>query len=548
VRQYVRRTGGRFVAVTATVLAVGSMGVAVADATPESGRSGRQGVNWQPCPSYSDDTLRMMFGGDTDRIAAFRQLWARAECGTVSVPLDYANPGGRRITVALTRLKAVDQAHRLGSLAFNPGGPGGSGYLMPFDVVLENSTNRRLNDRYDLIGFDPRGVGYSTKIDCPRPAPPPDGGPPQPGPVTEAFARQVYADQLRDNQACSTSDPAFLRGLTTANVARDLDQIRAALHDRKLSFLGVSWGTWLGVLYRNLFPDKVDRMWLDSTAIPNFRLDAFEQGRAAATARDFSRMAAWMAQHHDTYGFGTSEAQVKAALVQLLRSYDANPRQFTDLPRPVDGSVIGISGAQPSPVWPVAAQVLKELRDATGPTAPPTVKQVLGGGDGPDPGPPPADAPVLFNDTMNRAVFCNEDTGPRDFDSAWTAYQRRLSDFPVTGRISGFTPGCQGWTLPPQPVRLHRDGGSLVMSGHRYESVSVYEWTIQMRQAIGGTVFTVEDDVHGSVLRVAECAAKLVAYFETGNPGARGCRGAPGPDDPAAAPASPSFEKTTMFA
>jgi pimeloyl-ACP methyl ester carboxylesterase len=530
------------VAAAIGVLALSSVSVPAAGAAPEPAQPA---VNWQPCPSYSDDVLNLLFAGSSDRIAQFKRLWARTECGTVNVPLDYADPGGRHITIALTRLKAVDQAHRLGSLAFNPGGPGGSGYLMPIQVIMQSATDRRLNDRYDLIGFDPRGVGYSTKVNCPPPA----ARAPQLGPVTEAVARQAYVDELRDNRACSTYDPVFLRGLTTANVARDLDRVRAALHERRISFLGVSWGTWLGVVYRNLFPGRVDRMWLDSTAIPNPRLDVFVQLRAAATARDFSRMAAWLAEHDSTYGFGTTEAQVKAALARLEQSYDASPRQFTDLPQPLDGTAVGISAAQPSPAWPLAAQVLKELRDATGPTAPPTVKQIFGGG-GPG-GPPPAGTPESFNQTMGHAAFCNEDSGPRDFGSAWAAYQRRLADFPVTGRISQYTPGCEGWTLPPQPVRLHRNGGSLVMSGHRYESVSVYQWTLEMQRAVGGTVFTVRDDVHGSVLRVEGCAAMLVNYFETGSPGGTGCQGVPGPAGPASAAgvnsASPAFQKTTLF-
>ncbi|HEY0694487.1 MAG TPA: alpha/beta fold hydrolase, partial [Kribbella sp.] len=499
-------------------------------------------VDWHACPSYSDDVVRLIVGDDNDRIVAFKRLWARTECGSVSVPLDYDKPRGQQITVAVTRLKAADQAHRLGSLAVNPGGPGGSGYLMPIELMMANTTDARLNDRYDLIGFDPRGVGYSTKINCPRT--PPSGGPPV-GPVTEAVARQLYADEVRQNQACSSSDPTFLRGLTTANVARDLDRVRAALHEHKINFLGVSWGTWLGAVYRSLFPGKVDRMWLDSTAIPNPRLDAFEQGRAAATDRDFSRMAAWVAQHVDTYGFGTSGAQVEAALARLERSYDTNPRRFTDLPAPLDGAAVAIAAAQPSPGWPFAAQVLKELRDATGPAAPPTVKQAFGGGDAPPP--MPAGAPEPFNQTMGNAVFCNDDTGPRDFDSAWAAYQRRLADFPVTGRISAFTPGCAGWALPPQPARLDHTDGSLVMSGHRYESVSPYEWTTQMQAAIGGTVFTVEDDVHGSVLREPACAAKLVTYFETGSPGASGCQGVPAPQDPAPTAPSPLTTSTPGY-
>jgi pimeloyl-ACP methyl ester carboxylesterase len=516
------------VAAAAGVLAFGSGGVPAAAAAPEPAQPQ---VGWHACPSYSDAVLNYLFGPDSASVTRFKQLWARTECGTVSVPLDYADPGGRHITLALTRLKAVDQAHRLGSLAFNPGGPGGSGYLMPIEVIMHSAVDQRLNDRYDLIGFDPRGVGYSTKVDCPAPAP----GTPHYGPVTEAVAYQAYVAQLRRNRACATSDPAFLRTLTAANVARDLDQLRAALRERRISFLGVSWGTWLGVVYRNLFPERVDRMWLDSTAIPNPRLDVFVQLRAAASNRDFSRMAAWLAQHDSTYGFGTTAAAVTTALVRLEQSYDASPRQFTDLSQPLDGSIIGDAAAQPSPTWPLAAEVLKELRDATGPTAPPTVERVLGGGRS---GPPPAGTPEMENQTMNLAAFCNEDTGPRDFASAWTAYQRRLADFPVTGRISQYIPSCAGWTLPPQPVRLHRDAGSLVMSGHLYEAVSVYRWTLQMQRDVGGTVFTVHDDVHGSVLSVDGCAAMLVAYFETGDPGGTGCQGVPGPTDSSTAPAA----------
>jgi pimeloyl-ACP methyl ester carboxylesterase len=504
------------------VLGLSAMAI-VATTPPATAQDRHPMLTWHGCPNYSDEALRAL-RYDDGQIPEFRRLWARTECGTVSVPLDYDKPGGRQITIEVTRLRAVDQTRRLGSLAVNPGGPGGSGYLMPIDVVMHNPTDA-LNDRYDLIGFDPRGVGYSTKVNCP---PSQGSGTRTFGPITEAVARQAYDDEVRNNQACSSYDPAFLRELTTANVARDLDQVRAALRQRSISFLGVSWGTWLGAVYRSLFPGKVDRMWLDSTAIPNPRLDAFEQGRAEAAAMDFSRMATWIAKYNERYGFGTTGTQVEAALAQLEQSYDANPRTFTDLDQPLDGRIIGMFSADPSLGWPFDAQVLKELRDATGPTAPPTVKEAFGGG-GPRPTPPPG-TPERLNRTMNQAVFCNEDTGPRDFDSAWAAYQQRLADFPVTGRISGFTPGCAGWTLPAQPARLRHNGGSLVMSAHRYESPSPYQWTIQMQAAIGGTVFTVNDDMHGSVLKEPECAAKLVTYFDTGTPGTHGCEGVPVPE------------------
>lgn len=441
------------------------------------------------------------------------------ECGTVSVPLDYRKPRGRQITIAITRLKAVDQVHRLGSLALNPGGPGGSGYLMPVEIIMMSETNARLNDRYDLIGFDPRGVGYSTKVNCSHPG----GKPPAPGPLTKEAARRVYDSEVDHNGACGRSDPGFLGGLTTVTMARDLDRVRIALGERKLDFFGVSWGTWLGAVYRSTFPGSVGRMFLDSVALPRFRLDDFENGRTAASERNFSRMAAWIAQRHGTYGFGTTPAQVRTAILALRRAYDETPRRYTDLAMAADGAMVAMLAIQPSPEWPRAGKALKELRDATGTTAPPTIKEIFGGG---PQEPPPSDAPERINPTAGQAVFCNEDPSRLGFSAAWAEYQRRLERNPVTGRASRFSAGCAGWPLPVQKIRVHHTGGSLVLSGHRYEAISPYEWTTQMQSTIGGTVFTVNDDMHGSVLR--ECPAKLVSYFTTGRI-AWGCDGAATP-------------------
>lgn len=122
-----------------------------------------QAIEWQTCPQYTDEELRAQ-GVRENELAEYRRLLGRLECGTLSVPQNYADPRGKQISIGVTRLKATDQAHRLGSLALNPGGPGGSGYLMPIEVVRKGA---ELNRRYDLIGFDPRGVGHSTKVECP---------------------------------------------------------------------------------------------------------------------------------------------------------------------------------------------------------------------------------------------------------------------------------------------------------------------------------------------------------------------------------------------
>ncbi|MEV0389555.1 alpha/beta fold hydrolase [Nonomuraea sp. NPDC050643] len=470
-------------------------------------------IAWRTCPAYSDAVLRALGLA----APAAKGLLDRMECGTLTVPQNYADPGGKQITVALTRLKATDRARRLGSVAVNPGGPGGSGRLMPIELTL---SGMKLNTRYDLIGFDPRGVGYSTKAECElgRQEPPP------PGPVTEALARKVYDQTVEENRACVASDRAFVGQLTTSNVARDLDRIRAALGERQIGFLGVSWGTWLGTVYRSLFPGQVRRMWLDSVALPVPRMDVFTDVRAKATDHGFGRMAAWLADRDGTYGFGTSKAEVVSALTRLRERYDAHPLTFTDVDVTIDGRMIAEAAGQPSVAWPDVAEVLKELVTATGPEAPPALRRVMGG----DRPPLPPGVPERQNMTAHVALFCNEDLGPHAFQPAWTAYKERLKRYPVTGSASTFFPPCAGWPLAPRAPRLREDGGSLALSGHLHESPSPYEWTLETRAAVGGQVVTIDDDVHGSAFRTPECAAKVVAYFETGRI-PRTCPGAPVP-------------------
>ncbi|WP_327587882.1 alpha/beta hydrolase [Nonomuraea sp. NBC_00507] len=509
-------TGRAVVAVAASAVTLTGLIAGSPVAAAASGQA-LASVTWRSCPAYSDDVIRTLAVTDEQR-RKFRALLGRMECGTVSVPLDYRKPRGRQITIAITRVRAVDRKHRLGSLALNPGGPGAAGYLFPLQIASMSQANAKLNDRYDLIGFDPRGVGYSTKVDCPSPQG--KGGPPEPGPLTKETAKLIHDSGVAANKACGDSNPAFLGQLTTLNSARDLDRVRIALGERKLSFLGISWGTWLGAVYRSTFPGSVGRMFLDSVAPVNFRLDDFEDGHAAGTERHFERMAAWIAERNDTYGLGTTAKRVRTAVLALGRAYDETPRHYSDWEMVADGATVAMLAIQSTPDWPQVAQAFKEMRDESD-TAPPALKKLLGQGALQRPA---AGAPERFNATAGQAVFCNEDPSRLGFSDAWTTYQRRLARNPVTGRAGSFSAQCAGWPLPVQKIKVQRGGGSLVLAGHRYEAVSLYEWTKQMHAAIGGTVFTVADDVHGSVLRVPDCATELVSYFTTGRID-RGCDG-----------------------
>jgi pimeloyl-ACP methyl ester carboxylesterase len=194
---------------------------------------------------------------------AWKGCEGRFQCAKATVPLDYSKPRGRTITIALTRLPATDRAHRIGSLFVNPGGPGGSGV----DFVkgaARDVYSAKLRARFDIVGFDPRFIGASrplatcasdaetTKLLGDLPA----------FPITPAQELQTHSAYQKYNALCAKRSP-FLAYASTANVARDLDLLRRAVHDKKLSYVGYSYGSILGQTYAALFPKKVRALTID---------------------------------------------------------------------------------------------------------------------------------------------------------------------------------------------------------------------------------------------------------------------------------------------
>lgn len=189
------------------------------------------------------------------------------ECATVQVPLDYDQPGGATISLAVIRLRATDPSRRIGSLFVNPGGPGGSGV----DLVhfAGQSFPPELLERFDLVGFDPRGVARSTPLRC-------FGSlrqvlsvfQPYPFPITDAEEAAWIETERRFVGACDQRDPKIAGHMSTANAARDLDQLRQAVGDAQLTYYGVSYGSYLGTTYANMFPGRVRAVGIDSVLDP----------------------------------------------------------------------------------------------------------------------------------------------------------------------------------------------------------------------------------------------------------------------------------------
>jgi pimeloyl-ACP methyl ester carboxylesterase len=210
--------------------------------------------------------------------------WARCgafDCATLTVPLDYSQPNGPTTGVAVIRGRATDPTQRIGSLVVNPGGPGESGYaLIARDVGLLPA---RVRQRFDVVEIDPRGVGRSGAINCTTAGGDGSGSTglgPDPAPSTPAAVDAVVQSNTGYAQACARAAGALLAHVGSTDVARDLDQLRRALGDERLSYLGLSYGTLLGATYVDLFPTHVRAAALDGAIDPTLSMEQMQLDQA----------------------------------------------------------------------------------------------------------------------------------------------------------------------------------------------------------------------------------------------------------------------------
>lgn len=193
------------------------------------------------------------------------------DCTTLKAPVDWDKPDGDQITLAISRHKATGKS--LGSLLVNPGGPGGSGYDFVHDSAVGGFGTADMLKNYDFIGFDPRGVGKSTPIVCFTKGSDRDEnlyGTYDSPYGSAAWATELAAREKKWVDACKANTGPLLAHIDSVSVAHDMDMIRAVLGDKKLNYLGYSFGTYLGTIYANLFPDKVGKMVLDGAVEPPF--------------------------------------------------------------------------------------------------------------------------------------------------------------------------------------------------------------------------------------------------------------------------------------
>ncbi|MFJ5262491.1 alpha/beta hydrolase [Streptomyces sp. NPDC088387] len=284
-------------AVAATALP----GVSVA-ATPDT-------LRWGPCPK--DVTA------------------PRLQCSTLEVPLDHRHPDGRVIELTISRLASEHPERRRGVLLTNPGGPGGAG--LDFPAVLAGAgLPQEVLDTYDVIGFDPRGVGHSTPVTCDlTPEQQARGNFPPYAHTPADVARAAGAARTVAEQCATSGTSWMLPHTTTANTARDMDRIRSALGEPRISFLGASYGTYLGAVYSTLFPGRGDRIVLDSNLGPGgYDITAMRNFARGLEDRfpDFARFAS----AHPDFDLGGTPRQVKAEFYELAERLDEQPVDGVD--------------------------------------------------------------------------------------------------------------------------------------------------------------------------------------------------------------------------
>ncbi len=375
------------------------------------------------------------------------------DCTTISVPLNYADPGGRHITLALDMIPATAPAsQQQGIMLVNPGGPGGSGLSLPAEVA--GGLNPSVARDYDIVGFDPRGVGASQPALSCEPGffsrPRPDYVP-----ASTAAEQQLVSRAKAYAADCEQKYGWLLPYLTTQNAARDLDSIRAAFGVAELNYLAFSYGTYLGEVYATLFPGHVRRMVLDSVVDPtgvwyadNLNQDLAFQGRLDA-------FFAWVAQHPDNYDLGRSQAQVQAAYTRARSQLEAHPA----------GGVVGadelddtyLEAGYNGELWPGLAQALSSYLHSADTSALVGQYQSYGLQD--------ENEFAVYN-----AVECADVSWPRDF-ATWTADTERVATtapFYAWGN-TWFNAACAFWPVrgPAQPLQVKGAGlpGLLMLQG-----------------------------------------------------------------------------------
>ncbi|WP_314176783.1 alpha/beta hydrolase [Streptomyces winkii] len=475
------------------------------------------GIDWTDCPAADE-------------------LPSSARCGEVTVPVDYAEPDGEKIRLALSRKRATGPAgQRKGPLIHNPGGPGADSMGFPLYGTTRGGVWKKLNRAYDFVGYAPRGTGRSAPLLCRTPDEAEDAadkGPARSQRVpSEAFGRELRGEAAGFARACAHRHGARLGRFTTADNARDLDVLRAALHREKTAFVGTSYGSYLGAVYATLFPGRVGRLVLDSVVDPRpgriWYRDSLAQSRAFQ--RRWREFTAWVAEHHSAYGLGPGARDVQrtfeAARERADRGRLGSPEGRRGGSRQLLRAYLaaGYSGES----WPRLAAALARFHDGD----PRPLAELAAPGT--------LSAAQQENaDSVYSAVQCSEGHWPRDW-SRWNRDNTAISGgapFQTWETVRANLP-CAYWKgRRSRPVDVRTAPGELppvLLLASTRDAATPYEGALETWKRLSGSSLVTERGAvaHGVAGGNACADRHLAAYLLKGRtPGrAADCPARPAP-------------------
>ncbi|MFD5028031.1 alpha/beta hydrolase [Streptomyces sp. NPDC058373] len=496
-----RRILSLAVALAATAVTVTAVPSATAAPTPDA-------LRWVPCAENPGGAAG---AAETEASADFPPM----ECATLEVPLDYDDPDGRQIEVAVSRLASEKPSQRRGVLLTNPGGPGISGLGYPA-VLAAAGLPQKVLDSYDVIGFDPRGVGRSTPVSCELTEKQQNRGNFPSYAHTAADVVRAAAPAREVAERCADSPSAsLLPHINTANTARDMDRIRAALGERRISYVGASYGTHLGAVYASLFPERGDRIVLDSNLGPG-GVDADAMRLFGPGMEERFPFFAKYAADHPEYGLGSTPEEVTATYFELAERLEKEPVQGYD-GTAFRGVTFDLLYADAN--MPALAETWQALDTGR-----------------PLPEEPPF--PDMDNFMSARfAVICGEGEWPRSIREYQRAVAADRQRYPMIGGSSANIGPCAFWPGKwlQQPVEVGDRGPSnVLMVQNERDPGTPLAGARETRRALGKRAVMVTADQGGHGVYVFgrnACANDAVTtYLTTGDRPARdlACAAEPG--------------------
>jgi pimeloyl-ACP methyl ester carboxylesterase len=435
------------------------------------------------------------------------------QCARVKVPLDWAKPAGATIELAVIRLPASG-SRKLGSLVVNPGGPGASG--ITYAKAARQVFGENILRNYDVVGWDPRGVGQSDPVECLPDAQLDTYLAADATPDTPAEVQSAVADTKRFAQACVNRTGKLIKHVDTISTAKDLDVLRAVTGDSVLTYHGASYGTYIGAWYAQLFPWRVGRLVLDGAVDPSSSSAQYVAGQAAGFSRALRAFVTDCQDQGDCPLRGSVDDGL-AQLGTLVSRVDSTPLRTDDPKRPLTQSLMltGIAQALYSQsLWPSLTIGLNRAL----------------GGDG--------TALLQLADTYtergpnghygqtldaNPAIFCldvPETRTPAEIGSAAAALQSQYP--PLGGTIGWGALSCSQWpykAVVPRQKLTAQGAAPILVLGTVDDPATPYEWAKALSsQLSSGRLLTWQGTVHTAYNQGSSCVdSKVESYYLTGS-------------------------------